>query len=454
MSHTLSLSDGTTTLSLAQTTATGYVLISFRTPRPNRQMERTSNGPAANGNRTTAAWLEDTTAEIVIDIIGSSNDDLDAKLIALDKLLDQAQRWATERIGSPVRLLFKHDGATNTSYRVITGVPLMPEPVDLPEIQWLDAASALLTMRTSFAVTLEPYAHAGAVTNLITTTLTVQPGSDQVASGVAVVGDLPGPLKVTVKNTTVGAQWESVWMALLDGAPTTFNWTNIVDATAYGGRQDFVLGTTPTTVYSATYTPTSELPIRPLLRCKVGGGLGIYVQIRAVLSIGTTTIEGRWVPFEGVTVNWSMTDLGALRLPQNFLKRAAAAGAFALLTVEARTTTGAATLGADYLEILTYRSFVKVTATMLYQYALAWEMILQDGSFYYPASSPEVYAVDSSSDIYDGGEARGELGMITPGITTRFWFSATDTTEHAWGDTGLVTLDYLPAFALGLRGAV
>ena len=137
MAHTLSLTDGTTTLNLAEATVAGYHFVSYGAPRPNRKLARVSGFPFADGSRTVASSLDDVAAEFVVNIVGTTADNLDARFQTLILMLEAAQRWEEQRIGSPVRLTFARQGVTQPSYRVVTGVPLMPEPIDT-DINWLD----------------------------------------------------------------------------------------------------------------------------------------------------------------------------------------------------------------------------------------------------------------------------------------------------------------------------
>lgn len=457
MSHTLSLTDGTTTIDLAETTDTGYHFVSYGAPRPNRILTRVGAYPFGNGERTVASGLADVVAEIVVNIVGSSANDLDAKVIALVALLEQAQRFEEQRIGAPVRLLFKRQGVTNTSYRVVTGVPLMPQPVDPEEINWLDGSAVMNEATVAFTLTLEPVAHAGAVTSLLSTSLTVEPGSDREASVVAPVGDMPGPLVLSLENTASGTTWSTAWMALIERNPINQIWNDTADVTAYQGRKDFSLTTnpTPSTLYSYSYVPTSELPLRSLVRCKVSSGTGSDVQLRFLLLLGTLQVVGPWVTFTGSGTNWTLMDLGTLRIPPDFMKRAGQVSTSPVsVYVQAHTTTGTATLGADYAQLLTYYSFMRMDALVPYQSVLHFDALLRNDTFYWPARTPQVYVTDSAGEATQQAERRGVLGQITPGRTTRLWISASSSTAHLWGATAGVAMSYLPSFALGLRGGV
>lgn len=254
MPHTLTLTDGTTTIDLAEDSELGYHFVSFLTPRPARLLSRVSGFPFADGNRTVASTLDDVAAEIVVTIIGEDADDLDARLQALVVLLDAAQRWEETRQGAPLRLVFARQGVTEPSYRVVTGVPLMPQPI-------------VLDLTVAFTLTLEPLAHAGIAATVVETTATNTPG-DNIVSATAIAGTMPAPLVVSMSAATVTDPpgLSAFWLAQLDAAPFLYDATTIPLAGTLNGYDTFSVEETAQEIARGSWTVTSTAPLRAIAR--------------------------------------------------------------------------------------------------------------------------------------------------------------------------------------------
>lgn len=461
MAHTLTITDGTTTLDLADTAATGYLLIDFRTPRPNRIISRVGMYPFGDGERTVASGLADSEIEITLMIVGSTADDLDTKLQTLVKLLERAQRFEEFRTTVPVRLTFKRQGVTNTAYRVVTGVPRLPEPLDADEGHWLDISSITLTMTVAFTITVEPVAHAGALTTIVNAaTLTNQPTDNDATASPAIIGDMSCPLTILLKNTG-GVAWANVWLSHGNVTPQVNNRSGTADATAYGGSFITVAG--GGTVNSITYstTTTSPLPIRAIVRVKGIGTPTDSFRLRFILKSAGPTIYGSYVTPLDFDTSWQIVDLGGLSLPDYVHHRPGLSADAVPITVEveASTTDGSAIdIGIDYIEVLQYWSFIRLSGLVEDTHHARYDMVAEEGSFYWPLRTPQVHVTDATDDFQLG--TIGNLtryGVIPPtrtATTPQFWFAAQGFGSHSITHTGTLTVKYLPCYSLGLRGSI
>jgi len=458
MAHTLSLTDGTTTLNLAEATVAGYHFVSYGAPRPNRKLARVSGFPFADGSRTVASSLDDVAAEFVVNIVGTTADNLDARFQTLILMLEAAQRWEEQRIGSPVRLTFARQGVTQPSYRVVTGVPLMPEPIDT-DINWLDLSSIATELTVSFTLTLAPVTHTGAMSSIASAISVINsPGNNAINTAV-VPGDMPAPLAVIVTNTS-GVTWSEVWIAELGDAPIIHEFDTIVDATASGaGSDEFVVtsGTSLATV--TTWAPTTNDPVRAMARIKVTAGTPGLLELRFALiggTAGTIFQVATWVAFPGVVNEWALVDLGPLLIPATFTNRANQDNSSKiLLSVEARSRDGSSvTIRADYIEFIPIRSFVKLRAAIADTQKLIYESVARHDTFVFPLVSPDQYVTSTSAVLVCNAERFGVLHPLTPGDTPPFWIAMHEATRHTAASDGTVSVQVLPSYSIGLRGAV
>lgn len=456
MSHVLTLTDGTVTLDMAETTDAGYHFVSFGAPRPNRKLTRVGAYPFANGERTVASGLGDVAAEIILNIVGSSADDLDAKLRSLVTLLEQAQRWEEQHIGSPVRLLFKRQGVTNTSYRVVTGVPLMPEPVDPGEINWLDGSSIMNEMTVAFTITLEPVAHAGALTSIAATQpVTAVPDLDYVFASAA-AGSMPSPLSVAVTNTS-GATFSDTWLARLEFAPVVKSHTGTADATAFGGSYESVTATgTEISASHSFFSGTTNVPFRGIARIKLLTGIvgALRLQVRGSIGATTTALHsGEWVTFSGGVGSWILVDLGKIRFPDAFTNRTGQVTTSMRLAIWAKTSDGATvTFAIDYAQMLPYHTFVKIPGSVPTANVLHYDMVLKDGTFFWPNVAPQTYVTLSDGTLVNNIPRYGMLSPVPTGEILMFWAAFLVAGAHQLTSTATVTIENLALYSLGLRG--
>lgn len=461
MAHTLVLTDGTVSVDLAATADPGIYLQEFRPTRPVRRIERVSGFPFVSGSRTIASALDDGAVEIVCLVAGTSVDNLQSQLVTLHRLLEQARRWEESRTGSPVRLVWKIQGTTNTAYRVVTGVPAMPEPLDPGEGNWLDVAAGTFTTVIAFTLTLEPTWHAGALTAVkAATTMTTTPLLNSFTTSTT-TGDLDGPLSLEVNAS--GASFTHVWVAQCAQAPTVSDKSGAADAAAYNGAAQ-ALSITGTATNAGgpggiSLDAAMAYPIRQFARIKVTSGTASKLQLRWYYYLGTignfAPVYGPWTTFSGTSGSYFLHDPGPVPALSAVRKRGYVSSLAFSVGVQLRTS-DASTVGInlDYIEGFPAVSIVRLDGfdLSLGQY-VAYEAIHEDGTFYWPRRVPVAYQMDASRTHDIDALRYGQLAPLKPNTTTIFWMQGQTDTTHTLALSPTMKVDHLPCYALGLRGA-
>lgn len=461
MAHTLSLQDGTTILDLAD--PAGIHMQTFRPPPVNRILGRVGAYPYGDGRRTTAAALDDATVEIVVHIAGTSTDDVESKLRTLTRMLEAAQRWELTRIGAPVRLAWRRQGATNTSYRVITSVPVLPTPVDPEAGDWLDISTVTNLLTVSFTVILEPTWHGGFSLQMVApTAINVQPTTNTVTAGAAITGDLPAPLYIHALNTAT-LDWDRVWIAELGGSVDVANFSGTADADAMTGAVASRTATgTASSLASAAFTMADKYryPLRCFLRAKVTAGTASKLQLKFVVRFGGETwLETPYQSWSGPASGFWLLDLGSLDANSLFGRVAQNVGASQIsYLVSYKTSDGSSVdFSTDYFEVLPYRSLVRLDGMDVRDnYALAYEDMAVEGSFGWPRKDTQAYSIGATSALYRSANRYGRLKPVLPGSTPMFWFNAQSTTVHTFAAAAAaatLSVYYVPCYANGMRGA-
>ncbi len=463
MAHIFTVTDGVTTLNLAETTDAGYHFVTLRPPRPNRVLSRVSGYPFTSGQQTTASGLLDGAVEVVLHIVGTSADDVESRLLALTNLLGKAQAWEETRLVAPVRLTWRRQGATNIAYRVITGVPSMPEPVDPEEGDWLDISTVTNDLTVAFTVTLEPTWHAqGTTVSVLATAVTTTPLANTVTASAPINGDMPAAINVKASNTNTMV-WDTVWLAELGGAPDVQDTASTtVDGGAYGGFTDIrTAGATAFSLASLSF-PMDEkyrYPLRSFFRAKVTAGDSTKLQLQFVVRFGSVTwLTTPYQTWSGPASGFYLMDFGTLSANSLFnrILQSNAVSEISYL-VNYKTSDGSAvSFASDYFEVIPYRSLVRLhnmaTADTGH---LAYEDLQYDNAFVWPRRTPATYGVFSTFALHKAAERYGRLLPLRPGTTPMFWFNAASSTTHQLAATASATLtiSYQAAYSLGLRGA-
>lgn len=464
MAHTLILADGTTSLDLAVAGGTGIYLRNWRPPPPLRVAVRNGPAPTVPGRRTIVSSSDDVTAELLLRIVGTSADNVEAQLITLTRLLERARAWEEDRTGSPVHLAWKRANATEIAYWTVTGVPGMPATDG--DADWLDVenASNMLTIRITLA--LEPVPHE------ITYRTAVSPLDISLTPGVAgllvvgssVGGDLAAPFAVSVKKRSAGNDWTTAWLAELASIPDMTDYSGTVEAGTLNGQvQEQAYTGTVLTFTGSGYTidASKQYPIRAFVRMKVTVGTANLVQVRLKVNLGTATgtpITLPWITFAGVAGSWFLVDLGTLPLLSALQGRVYQTATSYFATVEVQTSDGSnATVRLDYTEFLSYFGFARLEGVVVVQNdAIYYEDILtsEAGAYAMPRQATQAYqAVAATGVAVREAQRYGRLRRIPPASTAYLWFQAQSGTAHLIADTATWTFKHLQLYALGLRGA-
>lgn len=281
MAHTLSITDGTTTITLTS----GNQYLSHYVPET-----------AVNG--------EDLRETLTVGFTGATINDAISTIRSLSALFEQARRWGQYKTGARVFVNFD-PGATGTAYRSL----LRGGNIDLNEktlkehwgarnlelkIDWIrqgfwEGPETAISM-TSFATALN-------------TTVTVNNKSDTdmgnyvtIASTDITLGDLPAPMKLTITNAqptsdSYGSIYEAYVFHNVDSNPTTFN--HWIEAES---SSDVVAPTTD--IYSSNYayctkswsTDVDELMLRwTVANTQVDAMAGGRFAVFAIISSAGTT---------------------------------------------------------------------------------------------------------------------------------------------------------------------
>jgi hypothetical protein len=313
-------------------------------------------------------------------------------------------------------------------------------------------------LTVAFTLTLAPVTHTGAMASIASAISVINsPGNNAINTAV-VPGDMPAPLAVIVTNTS-GFTWSEVWIAELGDAPITHEFDTITDGTASGtGSDEFVITTAANLGTATAWTPTTNDPLRAMARIKVTVGTPGLLELRFYLiggSAGTIRQETPWIAFPGIVNEWALVDLGPVQIPAMFTNRANQNNASTIdLAVEARSRDGSSvTIRADYLEFIPIRSFVKLKASIADTQKLVYESVARDDTFVFPLVSPDQYVTSTSAVLVRNAERFGVLHPLTPGDTPPFWVAMHETTRHHAASDGTVSVQVLPSFSIGLRGA-
>jgi hypothetical protein len=464
MAHTLSLTDGSVSIDLADTSGSGIYLSQFVPPSSDRKATRVGPAPAIYGQRTIASTMADTDAKITCTIYDTSANNVEAQLLALIRLLELARAWEENRTGSPVRLVWKRAGASNTAYWTITGVPQLPQPVGAEG--WLDEENATNMLTIDMVLTLEPIAHAAIpVVVRASGAITSVAGSNTVTTA-ATLGDLPGPADVWIDRTSAGNDWSTVWIAQIATAPDTTDYSGTVDAAAYGGQGQTATYTSPTvlsfTGSGLAIDTSKQHPIRGFIRMKVTSAptAGIAaVQVRMRVNFGTSTGSqwtGPWLPFAGTVNQYTMFDMGAIPVMSGLLNRGAIVTASYFVAVEMQSTDATTfTVRADYSTFFPYYGLVKLTDISLANGdRLAYDATLANAAFDYYMPRQDAQAYETNGGVLQTNATRaGRLARHPGGVTAIYWVQGQSTGLHQITDTAAVSVLHLPCYQVGMRGA-
>jgi len=190
MTHTLSITDGTTTVSLT----TGLQYLSKYIP-------------------DTSAHGEDVREVVTVGFTGATLDDAISTLRSINQLLEQAYRWDKYKTGAKVYVNFEPGGAGTNVFRAL----LRDGSINM-NARTLKEHWGARNLELEIEWTRQGYWEGAEVTltlsSRVETFTTVEVGNKsdtdtgnyvQIASTDITLGDLPSPMKLTVANESTGA---------------------------------------------------------------------------------------------------------------------------------------------------------------------------------------------------------------------------------------------------------
>lgn len=458
MADVIQLTDGTTTIDLNSTSATGITTERFLPPRNVRQTSRATGYPFLHGSRTVASALNDSEVEWTGHIRDVNADAMEAQYLALVRLLEQAQRWEERRTGSPVRLVYRRSGVTNSAYWVVKGV-------DLPELASEARAAATEVsqlLRLRFRLTLEPIAHAGALTTYAPTAITTTFGGTDFSQA-APTGDMSAPASITIKKTNIDNVWEEIFLATCPAATTVYELTGTADAAASGGAALPAIANGISNLITSIEHMSAvdgQYSQRVIMRAKVTAGDPLKLQLRMGYHTGLNVVGpiiiSDWAPFTYIVGSYFLLDLGIIPA-RPIIQDRVVSGTLTTMIFLYSQTTDASTVDfqVDAIEVVPYHGFVKLrTSSLSSGYSVVYDQTSRSGSFYWPRQAPASYKILASTGVYHNPVSRyGALAPLPAGQIPWFWVQGQSAYAHLLSDTAEVGISYLPSYSLGLRGA-
>jgi hypothetical protein len=453
----LTLSDGSTTLNLANTGFGTIHLVSITGATTQRKTQRV--GPTAQmvGQRTVASALDDTEITITCNIWGTTTDSVEDRLRVLVQLLDKARIWEEERTGAPVRLQLQRSGATNAAYYTVTGVTRWPTPTDATE--WVDLALVNKTLEFSFSISVEPNGHATGVSGVAIATGIPLVTHSNTITGLSVIGDQPMPCAISVQNASGsgGNNWTTMWILLAGDATDITKFSGTADASASGAvaQAATITGTVSTFTGSGYTIDTSyQFPIRCFLRLKVTSGTASKLMLSLTVKLGNTTvITLPAVAYTGTSGNYLMVDLGEIGRITGTLNRTGQLSGQYFTTLNLWTSDGSSVgVNLDYAEFVPYRGMVKLTGLNVAQNeTVYYEDIQTLGTYTWPRQTPQAYQVSNVGVLQYNAIRAGRLPWLPAGVVPYFWIQAQSDSLHRIADAMSVIGTGLAMYSLGLN---
>jgi hypothetical protein len=466
MAHTLTLSDGTTTCDLASTASPGIRLVNFAPPPPLRQVSRTSGWPYVDGQRTVAGSFIDGQATITCTVQGSSINNVASQLATLETLLQSAVVYEEQRFGSPVRLAWKPQNATNTAYWVLTGV------LQWPTALWqqpTDMDADLFNNYFTFVMVLllEPVAHASATTTLANAASITNKPTLNTATLSAVPGDSPAPLSVQYILGTTTNKPSQLWLALMPSGSSVvvLDQTGSISPTgAYGGTSLALTNTGTVDQEAGPTIPISNIlayPYRIFARIRVTAGTPEQLKMRVQILPGIDTTSITYTPWAfapaGSLNTWTLVDLGSIGVFSQYTKRLLQGTTNLSLNILYQSNNGSSiSFSVDYYEAVPYVGLAKLSTNQFNASntsSMIYENIGLDGSFNFPRMAAQTYAIDGTGQLAVQYVRQGVLGNAAAGSTPGLWTATMYGTTHTIADTATLTAKALAMYSSTIRGA-
>ena len=402
MAHALSITDGTTTVSLS---TTNFMLLQFN---PNTPIYR-------NGS------YEPVTESIELNAYGATASASLTVIHSVELLLAAAIRRQERQTGPRVYLNYTIDGGSQYRTEVLNGAVVLGQ----------DAMRSYNTKNMACTLVVEHVPHwEGAETTLLSSqAITNADGSNSYYTASTVHGTLPTPCKISVKNTGLAAIFRHIHIGVnAFNTPASFDGTlgsktlTITSPTDYGTNQ-------------ASWTPTGAQLLAMngdyfRFVAAFTGGATLGVSYRFELEFNATTTVTHTSQVTATTDNYYVMDMGAMAMPAIFDDTA---GGSSTITINAYS---AATDGSDSL------TFVQMFPADNYRHLYDTTTVETNDSIIDDGIEDEAYH-DVGSTNRQTVQAHGNPLLLYPGQAHRFSL-LTESTSYDATKTQAITVSYRP----------
>ena len=375
MAHALSITDGTTTLTLNSTN--GYPVESYTPVSPTPAMAMIEPTGVDGGTVSAADWRQVTDLPMQMGIVGSSKTDLQAKINALETLLEAARRRQRFHSGPRVYIQLQLDGEANTWRSEILAARLELEADALN--LWPSAATEArlnITRRYFWERTTTATAKSSTtITNNASNRLTLD----------SILGVIPTPAILDIRNN--------------NGAAINFRNFYIGNDVEHGftGTEHRVAGGTYS--YGAPITHNNLVlrsDVSKTVADKCAGGYfhmlggfsslpaGIYVKERLFVYVGVAELAQLADGPEIVSTGQQLVDFGVWQIPPGGIS--ASSGISFYLSAVAG---GSGTITLSFLQLTPARDF-------LHLYNRTYN-IPDGGGVVWDGGTQEVYSINAAS---------------------------------------------------------
>lgn len=347
MAHVLSFTDGTTTITC--TNANGYQVGTYTPAAPSSSVSLVEPIGADGGEIANADLRNVTDSPATLYVIGSSKTDLQAKINALETLMDTARRRQLLKAGPVVYVQLKVDGESYTwrSEILDARLEIVDGSLNGPWASSTVEARLYMTRRYFWERTTE-------ATALASTGITND--SSNVATLSTITGVIPAPAKIDIENDSGGSlAWRYFHIA-----NDAFNGFTSGQHHLSGGTYSWTGSSAHTTVGVESAISSTILDKCAGQYFHVIGGfssiatgcyvkLGLYVKVSSVYQL---VAEGNEIYNQ---YGAELIDFGVWQLPPRGSE--ATDGMIFMFTVYAEST-GSATM--DFLQLTPAHDYLKI----------------------------------------------------------------------------------------------
>ena len=334
MAHSVSITDGTNTLSLS---TSNIFLLQYvpRTP----DISTISRNSLGDGRPVDMPSYENVTEAIEIMFYNTSKTDLQAQITALNRYLLLAKRRQQTKTGTRVYLQLQVDGESDTWRSEIFTGRLELDNDALRHYANIKVGAALIVERAFYWEGPETeLAIKTSNTSAATGGRTIYNHDDSTAghdnwvqmASTQVEGDLPTPAKITLQNITGSAQGyrnfhiavnaysdPSLFTHIIEGEDASSGGTTVASGTSSGGNtRNITVNTTGSMQWAlagSQLQKTDGRHFRLLCRLASVTGTGVYIQAQVREKYGNTPLYYGDEVFVDDPINF--LDLGVFPLP-------------------------------------------------------------------------------------------------------------------------------------------